>query len=92
MPNTRYRSRHGRRAADVIQRYGRVVVAGVVLACTGVAGLLIAPSSPVNADVTTVSQDTYRTGWDQNEPALTPANVASSSFGQLYSTPVEGQV
>jgi hypothetical protein len=49
-------------------------------------------TSPVNADVTTVSQDTYRTGWDRNEPALTPANVASSSFGQLFSTPVDGQV
>lgn len=45
-----------------------------------------------NADVTTVSQDTYRTGWDQNEPGLAPASVASSDFGQLFSTPVDGQV
>ena len=49
-------------------------------------------SLPVHADETTVSQDTYRTGWDQSEPGLSPANVASSDFGQIFSTPVDGQV
>lgn len=64
----------------------------VVLVAALASAVLTVPSAPVVADVTTVSQDTYRTGWDRNEPALTPAGVASSSFGQLFSTPVDGQV
>ena len=38
------------------------------------------------ADVTTVSGNALRTGWDANEPALTPAQVASASVGQLFVT------
>jgi hypothetical protein len=44
------------------------------------------------ADETTVSADTVRDGWDQNEPGLSPSQVTSSSFGQLWSTAVNGQV
>ena len=44
------------------------------------------------ADEATVSADTLRTGWDQNEPGLAPAQVASAGFGQLWSTAVDGQV
>jgi hypothetical protein len=80
-----------RRPAPVFRRLGRGLVATTAVLATclvGVAG----PSALAHADETTVSQDTYRTGWDQNEPTLTPANVASSSFGQLFSTPVDGQV
>ncbi|KUN86206.1 choice-of-anchor D domain-containing protein [Streptomyces griseoruber] len=44
------------------------------------------------ADVTTVSRDTYRTGWDDNEPGLAPDQVASSDFGQQFSATVDGQV
>ena len=33
-----------------------------------------------------------RTGWDPNEPALTPAAVRSGSFGQIFSTAVNGSV
>jgi hypothetical protein len=32
------------------------------------------------------------TAWDANEPGLSPASVTSSDFGQLFSTPVDGQV
>ncbi|WP_370099181.1 choice-of-anchor D domain-containing protein [Streptacidiphilus sp. MAP12-20] len=39
-----------------------------------------------------MSQDTLRTGWDPHEPGLTPAQVSSSSFGQQFSTAVDGQV
>jgi hypothetical protein len=54
---------------------------------------LLAASAPVaHADVTTISQDTYRTGWDRNEPGLAPAQVTSSDFGQQFSTAVDGQV
>ncbi|MEZ0066637.1 hypothetical protein ABIA32_002649 [Streptacidiphilus sp. MAP12-20] len=49
-------------------------------------------ATTAHADETTVSQDTYRTGWDQNEPGLTPSQVSSSDFGQQFSTAVDGQV
>ncbi len=42
--------------------------------------------------VTTYHYDNYRTGWNQKETALTPANVASSSFGLLQTVPLDDQV
>jgi len=44
------------------------------------------------ADETTVSQNQLRDGWDPNEPGLSPATVSGGSFGQLFKTPVDGQV
>lgn len=45
-----------------------------------------------STDETTMSQNNLRNGWDPNEPALTPAAVQSGSFGQIFSTSVNGQV
>ncbi|WP_416977681.1 PQQ-binding-like beta-propeller repeat protein [Streptomyces sp. T028] len=53
---------------------------------------LAAPEGTRPADVTTVSTDTYRTGWDSDEPGLAPDQVSSSDFGQRFSTAVDGQV
>jgi hypothetical protein len=39
-----------------------------------------------------VTPDALRTGWDSHEPGLTPAVVKSPRFGQVFSTPVDGQV
>ncbi|WP_437773801.1 choice-of-anchor D domain-containing protein [Arthrobacter sp. KNU40] len=44
------------------------------------------------ADVGTVAHDALRTGWDSTESALSPSSVASSTFGKLFSTAVDGQV
>jgi hypothetical protein len=44
------------------------------------------------ADEATVSVDNARTGWDQHEPGLSPADVSDPSFGQIFSTTVDGQV
>ncbi|WCI09167.1 hypothetical protein PJ267_04790 [Arthrobacter sp. OVS8] len=44
------------------------------------------------ADVGTVAHDVLRTGWDNNENVLSPSSVASSTFGRLFSTAVDGQV
>lgn len=44
------------------------------------------------ADVGTIAHNSLRTGWDSNEPALSPSAVASSNFGRLFSTAVDGQV
>jgi outer membrane protein assembly factor BamB len=51
----------------------------------------LARTGPSNDEVT-VSQDNLRTGWDRGEPALTPAAVSGGSFGQVFSTSVNGQV
>jgi HYDIN/CFA65/VesB-like, Ig-like domain/PQQ-like domain len=40
----------------------------------------------------TNSGDDLRTGWYPTEPALTPQLVSGGTFGQMWSTPVEGQV
>jgi hypothetical protein len=42
--------------------------------------------------VTTYHNDNYRTGWNSTETVLTPANVASSSFGLLVTVPVDDEV
>jgi hypothetical protein len=52
-------------------------------ASQGVAG-------PIN--VTTYHYDNFRTGWNQIEPGLKPANVRGASFGLLASTPLDDQV
>jgi hypothetical protein len=55
-----------------------------------------APSAPARTgpshDEVTISQDDLRTGWDPHEPALTPAAVKGGSFGQIFSTAVDGSV
>jgi hypothetical protein len=41
--------------------------------------------------ITTHHYDNLRTGWNQNETTLTPTNVASSSFGPLFSIALDAQ-
>jgi len=42
--------------------------------------------------VTTYHYDNNRTGWNQQETVLTPANVTSSSFGLLHTVSLDDQV
>jgi hypothetical protein len=42
--------------------------------------------------VTTYHNDNNRTGWNQQETVMTPANVASSAFGLLHHTPLDDQI
>jgi hypothetical protein len=42
--------------------------------------------------VTTYHYDNNRTGWNQQETVLTPANVNTSSFGLLHNIPLDDQV
>jgi hypothetical protein len=51
-----------------------------------------APGSGLTGDEDTVSQNDLRDGWDSSEPALTPAALQDGSFGQIFKTPVNGQV
>ncbi|MEY9909166.1 hypothetical protein ABIA35_005401 [Catenulispora sp. MAP12-49] len=69
-----------------IARFGSLGTAGIVLG-----SLVGATAAPAEAS-TTVSVDNSRDGWDSSEPGLSPANAASSDFGQLFSTKLDGQV
>ncbi|HEY2478869.1 MAG TPA: PQQ-binding-like beta-propeller repeat protein [Solirubrobacterales bacterium] len=71
----------GKAAASFIA--GLAAMIGV-LALAGAAG---AAAEPVTA-----SNDALRTGWYPDEPKLDPATVAGGKFGQIFETPVQGQV
>jgi len=42
--------------------------------------------------IATYHYDNYRTGWNQTESALTPANVNSTTFGLLHNVALDAQV
>jgi hypothetical protein len=64
-----------------------VLVLALVASVLGVIELTTA-----SADTQTASQDNLRTGWDRQEPTLTPGAITSSNFGQLFATQLNGQV
>jgi PQQ-like domain/Abnormal spindle-like microcephaly-assoc'd, ASPM-SPD-2-Hydin len=81
------------------------VAAAAALALAGLAALTggsqagVAAAAPaqrgtvtVAQDETTASDNDLRTGWDPDEPTLTPAAVGGGSFGQVFKTAVQGQV
>jgi hypothetical protein len=51
------------------------------------ASCLVGSSAAHATSVTTYHYDTWRTGWNQSETTLTPANVGSSSFGLVAQQP-----
>ena len=67
-----------------------VLVFGLAAAATGAVPRL--PAQAARADEITASQDDLRTGWDPNEPGLSPSVVSGGSFGELFSAQVNGQV
>jgi outer membrane protein assembly factor BamB len=71
---------------------GLTAVAGSAPAgAAGTAGSALARTGPPGDEVT-ISQDDLRTGWDRGEPALALATVKGGSFGQIFSTAVNGSV
>jgi hypothetical protein len=54
--------------------------------------LVFRPIAGHATNVTTYHYDNLRTGWDQTETILTPANVASSAFGLLRQVTLDEQV
>jgi len=53
---------------------------------------LVRPYGGTKIDVTGYHYDLNRTGWNQTETDLTPATVASTSFGQIATLKVDGNV
>jgi hypothetical protein len=49
-------------------------------------------SALAQTTISTYHNDNYRTGWNSTETTLTPATVASSSFGLLETVPLDDQV
>jgi hypothetical protein len=65
----------------------------VVTASATLSGALpVGPAATVRADDVTASQDALRTGWDPAEPGLSPGVVTGGTFGQLFSTSVNGPI
>jgi len=53
---------------------------------------LACAAASAQTGIYTYHYDNYRTGWNQTETVLTPANVTSTTFGLLYSIPLDAQV
>ena len=76
-------------------RGGRALLAAAMLAVSGITAVGLLPHTPApsaRADEVTASQNDLRTGWDPQEPGLAPATLQGGTFGQLFATPVGGQV
>ncbi|MGH6842293.1 MAG: hypothetical protein ACREDV_09430, partial [Methylocella sp.] len=52
----------------------------------------VAPALAKKRAVTTYHYDNLRTGWNQDETKLTPANVGHTSFGVLAQAVLDDQV
>jgi hypothetical protein len=55
------------------------------------AALLLAATTALASGITNSSED-LRTGWYPNESAITPGLVSGGTFGQEWSSNIEGQV
>jgi PQQ-like domain len=92
---------------DRTSRHARTLCSVVAVTALALAGLAaVTAASPAGAaaararhaavtvpqDETTASDNDLRTGWDPDEPTLTPAAVSGGSFGRVFKTPVQGQV
>lgn len=68
------------------------VLARRVVMAIPVTVVLLAVSALAQTAVTTYHYDNYRTGWNNTETTLTPANVITSSFGLLHNVTLDDQV
>src|ERR1700716_812393 len=85
-------SRHALQSAQPIAPRGtrvhRTHRLAVAAALAVAASISVVPTAAVavRADTSTISAGPLRTGWDPNEPSLTPGAVTSGGFGQLFAT------
>lgn len=70
--------------------FATALIVAAVMAATGFLPRI--PVAAAHADDVTISYGGLRTGWDRQEPALSPGSVKSGTFGELFSASVNGQV
>lgn len=76
------------RDSSRLRRALRSLAAALVVTLCGV---VLAPMS-ASADNLTVSGDVARTGWDPDEPALSPSAVSAADFGRIFDRALDGSV
>jgi uncharacterized protein YjdB len=69
---------------------GTTTISAVMSSVTGSTTATVTVSGTAN--ITTFHVDTNRSGLNDQETILTPANVAPATFGKLFSCPVDGYV
>jgi predicted lipoprotein with Yx(FWY)xxD motif len=69
----------------------RRILAAVALVAGMTAGA-VSITQTAHGDEPTMADNQARDGWDPSEPLLSPSAVAGGTFGQLFSTAVNGQV
>ena len=72
-------------------RIARIAIS-LAMVALAVTGTQFGASVGARADEDTISQNQLRDDWDSSEPGLSPAQVTSGKFGQLFATNVDGQV
>ncbi|MGN6558522.1 MAG: outer membrane protein assembly factor BamB family protein [Solirubrobacterales bacterium] len=70
-------------------RSGRGIGLGALVAVAALACMF--PTAATSSPLTT-SADSLRTGWYPDQPQLTPGLLEGGGFGQVFDTPVQGQV
>src|SRR5580704_1416383 len=73
---------------QVVPTHRFVRAAGAILFVLSLLGM----HAGAQTGIYTYHFDNYRTGWNQTETALTPANVNSKSFGLLHNVALDAQV
>ena len=84
-------------AGSVRQRLVGLIAASLcAAACSSPAGVgessVRSKAQPLSTTSITQSGDELRTSWYPNQPLLSPSVVSGSTFGQLFSAPVDGAV
>jgi hypothetical protein len=76
------------------RRTRRALAAAASLAVIGTTIGAVATSAGASSppNVTTAAYDSLRSGWDPNEPGLSPSDVQSASFGQIFEAKLKGAV
>ena len=77
----------GRRRRRAVAAAAALVVVGATIGI--VASGALAGSPP---NVTTAAYDNLRSGWDPNEPNLSPSDVSGPSFGRVFTTKLRGSI
>jgi uncharacterized protein YjdB len=73
---------------------GTATISAVSGSVSATDSITITPSTPPtgNINITTFHYDNHRSGLDNSETILTPANVKPATFGKLFSLTVDGYV